>query len=190
MIRYIKGTILESEANSLLLITSSGLGYKVYTDMNTAMSSTDGEAVSLYTYHHIREDIESLFGFKNKKDLELFELLISVSGLGPKSALALLSANNVNTIVNAIANNNLDLLNKAPGLGKKTLEKMVLELKDKVSAFSTTPINNNQNELRLALVSLGYSTRDIDIAISGIDKNILENNNDLNILLKEAFKYL
>ena len=190
MIRYIRGEILESEANSLLLITSSGLGYRVYTDTNTVVLSANGDTISLYTHHHIREDIESLFGFKNKKDLELFELLISVSGLGPKSAITLLSVNNANTIVNAIANNNLDLLNKAAGLGKKTLEKMVLELKDKVSHFSTTPINNNQNELRLALVSLGYSTRDIDIAISGIDKNILENNNDLNILLKEAFKYL
>lgn len=190
MIRYIKGEILESEANSMLISTASGLGYQVYTGLNTAMAHTIGDSIELYTYHHVREDIESLFGFRNKKELALFELLISVSGLGPKSALALLSANNINIIVNAITNNNLDLLNKTPGLGKKTLEKMILELKDKVSNFSTTPINNNQNELRLALISLGYSTRDIDAAMSGIDKNILENNNDLNILLKEAFKFL
>ena len=190
MIRYIEGKVIESGVNFLTILTAGGLGYRVYGLLDTCMSSKEESTIYLYTYHHIREDIESLFGFKNKDDLKMFELLISVSGLGPKSALALLSSNNINLIVNAIKNKKPELLNKAPGLGKKTIEKMILELNDKVNGFNATEISNNQNELRLALTSLGYSSKDIDDAIKHIDKDTLDNNSDLNVLLREAFKFL
>ena len=190
MIRYIEGKVVEGEVNFLTILTVSGLGYRVYSLVDTCMSAKEDDSMSLYTYHHIREDIESLFGFKNKEDLRMFELLISVSGLGPKSALALLSSNNINLIVNAIKNKKSELLNKTPGLGKKTIEKMMLELSDKVNEFGSNEISNNQNELRLALTSLGYGNKDIDDAIKSIDRDTLDNNNDLNVLLREAFKFL
>ena len=190
MIIYIEGKILKNDINFLIIHTASGLGYKVYSTVDVCTSTSTGSSISLYTYHHIREDTQSLFGFINKADLDIFELLISVSGLGPKSALALLSANSVNNIVSAIKQKDVSLLNKAPSVGKKTLEKMILELADKVDHLSSVEISNGQNELRLALTSLGYSTRDIDNALSNVDKNILETNSDLNVLLKEAFKYL
>ncbi len=190
MIRYIEGKVIESGVNFLTILTSGGLGYRVYSLVDICISSKENESIELCTYHHIREDIESLFGFKNKIDLNMFELLISVSGLGPKSALTLLSSNNINLIVNAIKNKKPELLNKAPGLGKKTIEKMILELNDKVNEFDTTEINNNQNELRMALSSLGYNSKDIDDAIKSMDKETLDNNSDLNVLLREAFKFL
>ena len=190
MIRYIEGKVLESEVNFITLLLGNGLGYKVFSTVDICMSAKIDEILSLYTYHHIREDIQAIFGFKEKSELKMFELLISVSGLGPKSALALLSTNNINMIVNAIKNKNPELLNKSPGLGKKTIEKMILELTDKVDEFGISEINNNQNELRLALISLGYSTKDIDAAIKQIKPEIIDKNGDLNILLREAFKFL
>ncbi len=190
MIRYIEGKVLESDVNYTIILTASGLGYKVYSTVDTCMQATVDSALKLYTYHHIREDIESLFGFINKADLEMFELLISVSGLGPKSALALLSSNNINNIVAAIKQKSPELLNKAPGLGKKTLEKMILELGDKVDHINSTQISNGQNELRLALTSLGYTGKEIDAAIKNIHPDLLDQSTDLNVLLKEAFRYL
>lgn len=190
MIRYIQGKVLENEVNYILILTASGLGYRVYSTVDTCMSCEPDSTLKLYTYHHIREDAESLFGFINKADLEMFELLISVSGLGPKSALALLSANNINNIVSAIKQKSPELLNRAPGLGKKTLEKMILELSDKVDHINSSEISNSQNELRLALTSLGYTGKEIDTAIKNISRDLLDTDTDLNILLKEAFKYL
>lgn len=189
MIRYIEGRIIEKGPNYITLLTNNGLGYQVYSTVDNCMKIKDGEAVHLYTHHSVREDNESLYGFSDIIELNMFELLISVSGLGPKGGLTLLSTNNINILVNAIKNKKPELLNKAPGVGKKTIEKIILELQDKVSNFESTEISNGQNELRQALASLGYNNKDIDQAVKNIDDDLLEGD-DLNLLLREAFKYL
>jgi holliday junction DNA helicase RuvA len=136
MIAYLSGKLLEKEAN-LVIIDVGGVGYEVIIPLSTFYDLGEaGEAVFLRIYTYVREDAFQLFGFKTQRERELFLLLISVSGIGPKSAVTALSGMSADEIIGAIRQNNLARLNSIPGVGKKTAERIVIELRDKITKLS------------------------------------------------------
>jgi len=136
MIAYLSGKILEKDAN-LLIVDVGGVGYEVTIPLSTFYElGEQGEDVSLKIHTVVREDAFALFGFKTAREKELFLHLISVSGIGPKSAITALSGMSADEIISAIRQNNLARLNSIPGVGKKTAERLVIELRDKIAKLS------------------------------------------------------
>ena len=143
MIAHLTGTLLAKQATSVILDVG-GVGYEVTIPVTTFYDLEEaGAQVQLRIYTYVREDALQLFGFKTARERELFVLLISVSGIGPKSAIAMLSGMNADEIISAIRTNNLARLTSIPGLGKKTGERLVIELRDKMAALSS-PILDEQ----------------------------------------------
>jgi holliday junction DNA helicase RuvA len=136
MIAYLSGKILEKDAN-LLIVDVGGVGYEVTIPLSTFYELGEaGEAVELRIHTVVREDAFALFGFKTVREKELFLHLISVSGIGPKSAITALSGMSADEIISAIRQNNLARLNSIPGVGKKTAERLVIELRDKIAKLA------------------------------------------------------
>ncbi len=164
---------LESLGSDGAIINVGGIGFQVY--MPTSTLSTlgkIGEEVKLHTYLHLREDNASLYGFASTDELGLFQNLISVSGLGPKLALAMLSAMNIERLTMAIATSSVDLLTEIPGIGKKVANRLILELKEKIGAgWITTPavqLAEENAEVVAALTSLGYSVSEATRAVASL----------------------
>ena len=172
MIAYLSGTLREKQATSVILDVG-GVGYEVTIPVTTFFNMEEpGSPVQLRIYTHVREEALQLFGFRTARERELFTLLISVTGIGPKSAIATLSGMSADEIVTAIRTNNLARLTSIPGVGKKTAERLVIELRDKMAALSnpaldaelaagaaagTAPSEDSLREDTLsALVNLGY----------------------------------
>ena len=196
MFEYIKGTIEDIYENGIVL-ENNGIGYdiKVPTSVLGKYSSIGIEA-KIYTYLYVREEIIALYGFESKECLEMFKLLITVSGIGPKAAISILSVLGVHDLKFAILSDDSKSIAKAQGVGAKTASKLVLELKDKVSledafegkmASSDTNDNNSEaiSDATMALVSLGYSNSDALKAITKIDN--LEGM-DTQMIIKLALK--
>ena len=173
MIASIRGKLLEKNPPQVI-VECSGLGYEVDVPMSTFYNLPDiGEEVFLQTVMIIREDAELLYGFLTKNEKEVFKLLMKVSGIGPRISLAVLSSMSAEDAGNAIANGEVGLLTKIPGIGKKTAERMVLELKDKVVMTATSsPVSNVQSEVIQALVALGFSEREARLAAKQIPAEI------------------
>jgi len=170
VIASLKGT-LQSLAGDRAIVDVHGIGFRVY--MPTSTMSTlgaIGDEVELHTHLHLREDNATLYGFATPEELGLFQTLIGVSGLGPKLALAMLSAMSVEKLAMAIASGGADLLSEIPGIGKKTANRIILELKEKVAAgWLTTPppeFAEENAEVLAALTSLGYSVREASHAVA------------------------
>ncbi len=164
---------LESLGSDGAIINVGGIGFQVY--MPTSTLSTlgkIGEEVKLHTYFHLREDNAALYGFASTDELGLFQNLISVSGLGPKLALAMLSAMNIERLTMAIATSSVDLLTEIPGIGKKVANRLILELKEKIGAgWITTPavqLAEENAEVVAALTSLGYSVSEATRAVASL----------------------
>ncbi|MBA7472249.1 Holliday junction ATP-dependent DNA helicase RuvA [subsurface metagenome] len=164
---------LESLDSDGAIINVGGMGFRVY--MPTSTLSTlgkIGEEVRLHTYLHLREDNAALYGFASTDELGLFQNLISVSGLGPKLALAMLSAMNIERLTMAIATSSADLLTEIPGIGKKMASRLILELKEKIGAgWITTPavqLAEENAEVVAALTSLGYSVSEATRAVASL----------------------
>ncbi len=162
---------LESLGSDWAIINVSGIGFQVYMPTSTLSTlGAIGEEVQLYTHLHLREDNATLYGFTSADELGLFQTLISVSGLGPKLALAMLSAMNVEKLTMAIATGSVDLLTVVPGIGKKVANRLILELKDKVGAgWITTPaaaLAQENTDVLAALTSLGYSVSEANRAVA------------------------
>jgi Holliday junction DNA helicase RuvA len=170
MIAYLSGKLLEKEANSVI-VEVNGLGYEVAIPLSTFYELGEiGSDVELRIYTYVREDTLSLFGFKTQREKELFLKLISVSGIGAKSGIGILSGMSADEIINAIRSNNLMRLNSIPGIGKKTAERIVIELRDKINTItagvaepskatdvSPAPSGNEvYDDAVSALVNLGY----------------------------------
>jgi Holliday junction DNA helicase RuvA len=136
MIAHLSGTLLAKQATSVILDVG-GVGYEVTIPVSIFYDMEElGAQISLRIYTHVREEALQLFGFKTARERELFQMLISVSGIGPKSAIAMLSGMNADEIIGAIRSNNLARLTSIPGLGKKTAERLVIELRDKMTTLS------------------------------------------------------
>ena len=152
-----------------VVVEAGGLGYKVFTSGNTmAMMPEKKKEVILYTVQIVREDFLGLYGFSTRDELDLFQVLITINGVGPKAALSLLSVSMPDRLKLAIINGNESLLMKAPGIGKKIAQRIILELKGKLHAegidgeepSEDTSAENTENEALSALIALGYSERE------------------------------
>ena len=133
MIAYLKGKII-NKGQGFIILGVRDVGYKVHVNPTQYAEISIKQDLELYTYQHVREDMLGLYGFKGLEDLEMFELLLSISGVGPKSALGVLAIANVADIKDSIAQGDSSLLTKVSGIGKKTAERIVLELRDKVGS--------------------------------------------------------
>ena len=180
MIAHIFCVVAEKFADNTVIIDVHGVGYEV----NVAASDYDaarlGEEAKFYTYHQIREQSQELFGFTSLATKKLFEMLITVQSVGPKAALAILSLADGETVRNAIANSDAAFVQKASGVGKKTAERVVVDLSDKVGlpthygradAPTQTELNTSDEALE-ALMALGYTLADATKALEGIDVNL------------------
>ena len=161
MIAFVKGTVYSFGIDHVIIETVSGIGYKVY--YNHSQPLTLGQNILLFTYQQIREDAHVLFGFVRKEELELFEKLISVKGLGPKTALGILTAASYSQVVNAIEQGEVAFLKKMPGIGAKTASQIILDLKGKlVSTEESKPVVNSKiMDAMEALKALGYKNTEI-----------------------------
>ena len=167
MIAGIEG-ILKSRGIDWVVIDVSGISFRILSPASTlSVLGTPGDRVYLHTHLQVREDNLSLYGFASTEELRLFELLIGVSGIGPKVALALLSALSTEQLALAITSGNQELLNSISGIGKKTAARIVLELKGKFEQADTA-ISHPHEDVRAALISLGYSAAEATSAITTI----------------------
>lgn len=197
MIAFVSG-ILEMKLNGYIVIDVGGVGYKVFMSESAIDNLGDtGDKVKVYTHHHVREDDISLYGFLTMEELNMFELLISVSGVGAKSALSILANVEPSSFALAVISNDTSKLVKIPGVGAKTAARIVLELKDKlknqdlVDKKKDVIKNNTDNEEELdeaisALQVLGYNRKDIEKVFEKLDIKGLK----LEEIIKLGLKYL
>ncbi len=192
MYYYIKGEYVK-KGESFIVVDAGGVGYKVYTSaMAMGKMPEVGEEVKVYTYLHVREDIFDLYGFPTNEELLMFQSLISVSGVGPKVGLAILSVLTPQEITVAIVKKDTKAITKAPGVGPKVAERIILELKNKVNDMEIIPeeygnfdTTDTENEAVLALVSLGYSQAEAKKAVGLVSGNL-----SVEEIIKEALKKL
>lgn len=198
MIGYLHGKA-EIIGTDYVIIECASVGYKVFMSTNDiAVITNNSEDIRVYTSMYIREDIIALYGFLNQEDLKLFELLITISGIGPKAAINIFSVMTGNDLKFAVLSDDVTSICKAPGIGKKTAQKLILELKDKFSldtvfeerfdgANINSPLINDEFAAALeALVSLGYSATEAKSALN----KCADKNSDADKLIKEALRYL
>lgn len=181
MIGYLTGSVeTVSEKDMILLV--GGVGYRVLAPLPLLLSNTKGGKVALYIHTHVREDQITLYGFEKDTELELFVRLINVSGIGPKSALAMLSVHSPASVADAVERGDAALLSHTPGIGKKTAEKIIIELKGKLAHLRDAGSTDSFFEVRLALEALGYSPKEVHDVLQKL--NPLETNT--STLIKEA----
>lgn len=174
MIGKIKGTLENIDGNIGLISTNSGLSFQTYLTPALISKSKIGNPISVYTYLQVREDALTLFAFETKEQHQLFQLLLLVSGVGPKTAYLVISNANFNDLLNAITDNNIDFFSSIKGLGKKTAMKIILELSQKLKqSFSLDKMLPSDDDRIIidALVSLGFKTNDIKSVIAKIPKD-------------------
>lgn len=202
MISFIRGTVAELTENSVIL-ESGYMGFEVNMTGNALAQLHIGQEVKLHTYFQVREDAMVLFGFFRKDDLQMFKLLLGVNGVGPKAALGVLAGITADELRFAVLSDDVKTLSKAPGIGKKTAQKLILELKDKLSleeafeqklsneqadatvATAGTGMTDARQEAVEALVALGYSGTD---ALRAVRKVPDEEASDVEAILKAALK--
>lgn len=190
MIGSLRG-IVDLRNDPYLLVDVSGVGYKVLVS-NEVLSKVDGLGgqIKLFIHTHVREDSLDLYGFSSLEDLRLFELLIGVSGVGPKTAMGIFSSKNRSDIINAITSGDVDFFTSVPRLGKKNAQKIIIELKNKFGSIQELDLSENsirQNyEVAQALKSLGFSIGEAEEAI----KNIKDEGKSTEEKMKQALKYL
>ena len=180
MFYYVSGTVAEIGPN-LAVIDCGGVGYACATTNYTISRLKKGERAKLFTYLHVREEIFELFGFSSQQELSSFKMLIGVSSVGPKAALAILSSTTPNNLALSIVTGDEKALTAAPGIGKKIAQRIILELKDKLAKEQTSfssdgPVPviasggaNKASEASAALAVLGYGTPEIAAALKGVD---------------------
>jgi len=186
MISKIEGIVWD-RGDKNIIVGVGGIGLKVFTTTEGIEVSEKGKAISLFTHLVVREDALNLFGFVLKEELDFFEMLISISGIGPKTALNVLNISSVGALKRAISTGDTSHLVKVSGIGKKVADKIVLELKDKVLGDGDDQISlRDEVDAVEALKTLGYSQRDAREALQKVEKNITNTNDRI----KEALKIL
>lgn len=187
MIGYLRGTVLSSRETYLILETG-GVGYKMFALKETIARTRVGSSAAFWTHLSVREDALDLYGFVHEEELRFFELLLTVSGIGPKSALSILDIAAIETLRSAIASGNAGYLTNVSGIGKKTAGKIVLELKDKVGTQDGKTIGSlkGDEEALEAMRSLGYSAAEARDALRSVPPEIETG----SARLREALKLL
>lgn len=195
MIAYIKGNI-EIKAKEYIIIEVNGIGYKIFMSSSAINELEQGKNAKIYTYLKVKEDDVSLYGFLNNEELVTFELLIGVGGIGAKSAITILSNITPSKFALAVITNNVNALKKLPGIGPKTAQRIILELKDKMKTQEAIEdeesplevaisLDNKANDAIEALCVLGYARRDIENVITKIDTSNLT----VEDIIKQGLKY-
>jgi Holliday junction DNA helicase RuvA len=189
MISRLTGTIVHSDIKSLVL-DINGVGYKVFISPDIFLKIKTDSMLTLWTYLAVRENALDLYGFLSLAELSFFELLITISGIGPKTAMGILSATSVHSLETAINTGDITHITKVGGIGKKVAEKIVLELKDKIDMTAKTPeqaqVMKNDSDALEALKSLGYSQNESRDALKKLPETITKTNDKI----KEALKIL
>ena len=195
MIAYLKGNIM-TKSEEYIILEVQGIGYKVYMSKKSIDELDEEGQVKVYTYLKLREDDISLFGFNSNEELHMFELLISVGGIGAKSAIAILSNITPSRFALAVITNDVNSLKKLPGIGAKTAQRIILELKDKIKTEEAIDTNVNKfeqdtiqkeediEELIQALQVLGYRRYEINKVLPKVKSESLEDR------IKETLQYL
>jgi Holliday junction DNA helicase RuvA len=188
MIASIKGKITH-KTEKFIIVEVSGVGYKIFVTTDSIVSSKENQEVSFWTYMAVRENSIDLYGFSSIEELSFFELLLNVSGVGPKSALSIINIAPISILKGAIATGDTSYLNKVSGIGKKTAERIIIELRDKLKDYNNNEAHTSireDNDVILALKSLGYSQNESREALKKIPNEIVGTNNRI----KEAIKIL
>ena len=200
MIAFVRGTAVDMTENSVI-VEAGGIGYEIYMTGTDLSQIHMGEEVKIHTYFNVREDAMQLYGFRSKDDLQMFKLLLGVNGVGPKAAVGVLAGITADELRFAILSDDVKTLSKAPGIGKKTAQKLILELKDKMkledafeiklahqqeeAAIDAADLRDSRQEAVEALVALGYSSAD---ALRAVRKVTDVAPDDVEGLLKAALK--
>lgn len=193
MYYYIKGT-LALKGENFAVLDAGGVGYKIFTSANVLSAlGAPGKTVQLFTHLYVKEDAQDLYGFPTNEELALFLQLLSVSGVGPKAALAILSVNTPDRFALAVLTGDKKAITKAAGVGPKLAERIILELKDKMKGLDTLPADiadtdfdsSSVSEAISALTVLGYSQEEAARAVSGLSEGL-----DLEDMVREALKKL
>lgn len=192
MISYLEGKIIYKGNNEVILF-NNGVGYQVFLAESTIKDLSLQQDVSFYTHHQVKEEASDLYGFAVFEELELFRLLISISGIGPKTALGIFNFCSAGDLKEAIARGEAGLLTKVSGIGAKTAERLVLELKDKVAGLSFySKIEKDHSVAHSdeidALVSLGYSLGEARQALRDLDPNLKDSASRLREALRKIAK--
>lgn len=195
MYEYIKG-IFVGIAKDYIIIDNNNIGYKIFTSGSTMSSLPKvGDLVTLYIEQLVREDFIGLYGFLTKEEVSMFKILLTINGVGAKAALSLMSICSSTNLKYAILSGDEKLLTKAPGIGKKIAQRIILELKDKISLESV--VNGNSNKVEViedeskvsevfgALIALGYSEKEAEKAIKDVDKNT-----SIEEMIKKCLQFL
>lgn len=190
MISFLKGIVSAKEDRYIVLILDDTIGYRVYVTNRILEAISFNQEIALYIYTYVREDALDLYGFPTMKELEFFELLISISGVGPKSALGVLSVASIDELKKAIIHGDPKLLQKVSSIGKKIAERIIVDLKEKISVGEKddlTGVSITENvQLLDALVSLGYKESEVRKTIQAISPD----SKDLSERIKEALRIL
>jgi len=191
MIGMLRGTIALKNAPALI-IDVSGVGYKVLVSNNLLTKFSVGDEATLFIYTHVREDLLELYGFSSGEDLKLFEMLISVSGVGCKSALGVFSIGARSQIVNAIITSDVGFFTAVPRLGKKNGQKIIIELKNKLGGVEDLNLaageSGEQLEASTALQSFGFTEREAEQAIHAVTQDGMRTEEIVKLALKELGK--
>ncbi len=195
MIAWLSGKLLRKEADAILLAVS-GVAFRVFVSkLFLEKLPAEGAPVTLEIHTQVREDSIQLFGFPHREALSIFEALISLNGIGPKAAMAILSGIDGPELARAVSEGDVDRLCLVPGIGKKKAERLVLELKDKVSDWAASGTGEGQSsaaalgELRSALLNLGFKPGELEKTLAALRQSMAQENR-LEILLPEALKLL
>ena len=189
MIAFLTGKIL-NKGRGFVILQAGNIGYQVFVNAGMYADLDNGQEVEFYIHHHVSETAQDLYGFKSFSELEFFKLLISISGVGPKSGLGVLAMASVDEIKESIAHGDPSLLNKVSGIGTKTAERIVLELKNKIDYLVSTANGTAQSGVTAssdeidALISLGYSLQQAREALKNVDVSVTESGERIRAALK------
>ncbi|HET8581529.1 MAG TPA: Holliday junction branch migration protein RuvA [Candidatus Paceibacterota bacterium] len=183
MIGHLEGTIIATGTESVIL-SAGGVGYRIFVTPDALARAEEGSAAAFWTHLAVRENALDLYGFAAKDELRFFELLLGVSGIGPKSALGVMSVATLETLRSAIASGDATHLTKVGGIGKKTAEKIVLELRDKVGPAAASDADRADLDAMEALVAMGYSAGDAREALKRVPRDITGSNERLREALR------
>jgi len=186
MIGKLKGKLIEISGNIGLIETAGGVGYQIFLTPSIISSHRLNQSVDYYTYLQVREDALILFGFETKKELDFFKLLLTVPGVGPKTAFSVISFGKVDEIISAIKENDVEYFSRIPGLGKKTAMKIMLELSQKMKQefkLEKTYLSEEDKTVVDALIALGFRAQEAQAALKKIPQNL-----SIEDKIKEAIK--
>ncbi len=205
MIGYLKGILAESQklpnGRVILTVDVSGVGYDMQINPRAlSVLPAVGDPVKMFTHLQTREDLQVLFGFSNRAERDVFRLLISVSGIGPQMGMALLDTLGLNELIQAVVNGNARVLSQTPGVGNKTAERIILELKTKLSEWrqhsgiiapTGGPVSAVQEDVEMMLMALGYSNSEISQALAAVGSSTtLSKSEDTEAWIREAIAWL